>query len=114
MAENNLPSFDEIKQFIIERPWATICEIRDKFNQKGEFSCGYLKEGCKTKMEIYAYGATEQFGPHILEFIKQDYVELDIDPLASLQSDSTRYRGPDEFVPIVISIKTDILGRPIK
>ena len=37
---NNLnstfPSYEDLKEFIKQNPRATICEIRDNFNQKGE------------------------------------------------------------------------------
>ena len=93
-----MPTFDELKQFIRARPEATICEIRDKFGQKGDSIIS-------TKQYVLAYSIKSEFWRHLQEFMKQPYVTVDLNMLACRISDSTRYVGPGQFLPIVLSIK---------
>ncbi len=102
--EQVFPSFLELKEFIKERPEATICEIRDHFNQQGDDIVGVLKPGCKKKMWVLAYGINEKFFEHLQEFIKEPYVVCGTDMLACRISDKTMYRGPGEFLPLILSI----------
>jgi hypothetical protein len=102
---STFPTFSELKQFIIERPRASICEIRDKFNQRGDDIIMQKKENCKKKMEVLAYGINADFFEYLQEFIKEGYVVCELDMLACRITDSTRYIGEGEFLPIVLSIK---------
>jgi len=99
------PSFLEIKEFIEENPRSTICEIRDKFNQSGEDIISQLKPNCKQKQLILAFNINSDFFAYLQQFIKEDYVLCDVDPMACLISDSQIYKGPGEFLPIILSIK---------
>jgi len=93
-----LPTFAELTHFIYQHPRATICEIRDEFNQKGD-------SFITIKKQVIAYGINSEFFDHLQEFMKEDYVECDIDHMACLISDNTRYNGPGKFLPVVLSIK---------
>jgi len=99
------PSFTELKQFIKENKKATICEIRDKYNQKGETIICINKPNCKNKQQILAYGINSEFFKYLQSFMKEDYVICESDMLACRISDSTIYTGKGEFIPIVLSIK---------
>lgn len=96
------PTFAELKQFIKENPKTTICQLRDKYNQKGE-SIVCIKENKKTK--VLAYGINSKFFEYLQSFMKEDYVICGSDMLACRISDSTLYIGKEEFIPIVLSIK---------
>jgi energy-converting hydrogenase Eha subunit F len=100
-----LPTFEQIRGFILSHQDATVCEIRDHFNQKGNSIMSRLKPGCKKKELVLAYGINGDFFTHLQNFMKQDYVTARSNPLACLISDSTIYTGPGEFVPIVLSVK---------
>ena len=105
MEAQTFPTYRELKKFIIEHPWATICEIRDKFKQNGEQTISIKKPGCKNKQLILAYGINADFFNYLQKFIKEDYVICKTDNMACCISDSTYYNGPGEFLPIVLSIK---------
>lgn len=96
--EHNFPSYDELKEFIRQRPRATICQIRDHFKQRGD---DHIKIG----RNIVASGINGAFFEYLQEFIKQDYVIVEEDAIACLISDSTRWTGPGKFLPVVLSIK---------
>jgi hypothetical protein len=96
--EQSLPTFAELTHFIYQNPRATICQIRDEFNQKGD---SYIT----IKKEVIAYGINSEFFYHLQEFMKEDYVQCDTDYMACRISDSTRYTGPGKFLPVVLSIK---------
>lgn len=99
------PTFAELKQFIKENSKATICEIRDRYNQKGESIISINKPNCKNKQQIIAYGINSEFFTYLQTFMKEDYVICESDMLACRISDSTIYTGKGEFIPIVLSIK---------
>ena len=103
--ENIFPSFLELKNFIINNQKATICEIRDNFNQKGDIIVSINKPNCKKKQQILAYDINPSFFKYLQEFIKEDYVLCESNMNACLISDPTIYNGPGEFIPIVLSIK---------
>lgn len=100
----NFPTFEQIREFILSHQGATVCEIRNHFNQKGDDVMGRLKPGCKNKNIILAYGINGEFFRHLQNFIKQDYVTADSSAMACLVSDDTRYVGPGEFIPIILSV----------
>jgi hypothetical protein len=99
------PTFQELKNFIKNNQRVTICEIRDKFNQKGSDICAIIKPGCKNKHLILAYSINKDFFTYLQKFMKNDYVAIDLDPLACMISDTTTYTGKGEFSPIVLSIQ---------
>ncbi len=96
------PSFTELKQYIKENQKVTICQIRDKYNQKGD-SIIAIKD--KRKTQIIAYGINSDFFQYLQTFMKEDYVICGKDMLACRISDSTLYVGKGEFIPVVLSIK---------
>ena len=106
MEQTTFPTFLELKRFINENPQATICEIRDKFNQHGEDVISINKPKCKNKELVLAYGINSDFFKYLQTFMKEDYVICETDYMACLISDKTRYIGKGEFLPIVLSIKT--------
>ena len=87
------PTFLEIKQFIKDNPRVTICEIRDKFNQRGEAIISIKKPKCKNKELILAYGINSDFFKYLQTFMKEDYVICGTDNMACIISDSTTYTG---------------------
>ena len=93
-----LPSFAELSDFIYQNPRATICQIRDKFNQKGDSYITIMNE-------VIAYGINSEFFEYLQEYMKEDYVQCDIDYMACRISDNTRWAGPGKFLPVVLSIK---------
>lgn len=99
-----LPSFAELTHYIYQNQRATICQIRDNFNQKGD---SYIT----IKKQVIAYDINSEFFDHLRDFMKEDYVECDSDPLACLTSDDTRWTGPGKFLPLVLSIKYRLLSR---
>jgi hypothetical protein len=103
--ETEYPTFAELKQFIKENKKTTICEIRDKYNQKGESIICINKPKCKNKLQVLAYGINSEFFKYLQTFMKEDYVICESDMLACRISDSTIYIGKGEFIPIVLSIK---------
>jgi len=102
---NIYPSFLELKTFISEHPESTICEIRDKFNQKGDDIILKPKPGCIEKNLVLAYDIKADFFRYLQTFIKEKYVECKPSAMACRISDDAPYDGPDEFIPIVLSIK---------
>ena len=54
---------------------------------------------------VLAYGINKEFFRHLRKFMKKEYVKCDCDIMACAISDKTRYNGPGEFIPIVLSIK---------
>tara|TARA_B100000900_G_C20545964_1_gene702536 strand:+ start:99 stop:458 length:360 start_codon:yes stop_codon:yes gene_type:complete len=101
----SFPTFSELKKFIEENPKATICEIRNEFKQEGEDVVSIKKPNCKKKELIVAYSINGEFYRYLQSFMKEEYVICDSDHMACLISDDTRYIGPGEFFPIVLSIK---------
>ncbi len=97
----NFPSFEEIKEFIKNNEKATICEIRDKFNQQGDDIVSMM---INNKEYVLAYGINAPFFNYLQEFMKNDYVECNEDVLCCLISDSTKYVGDEQFLPMVLSI----------
>lgn len=96
------PTFLELKEYIIEHPRATICELRDKFNQHGDDT--FIKETFN-KTIVSAYDINGDFFKYLQNFMKEEYVDVDIENMAHRISDSTSYNGPGEFIPYVLSIK---------
>jgi len=107
--EQSFPTFLELKKFIQDNPEATICEIRDKFNQTGEAVISIKKDKCKNKELVLAYGINSDFFEYLQTFIKEDYVICRTDIIACRISDRTWYTGKGEFLPITLSIKKDSL-----
>ena len=103
--EQTFPTYLELKQYIKENPQATICEIRDKFNQQGETVISIKKPNCKNKELVLAYDINSDFFKYLQTFMKEDYVICGTDNMACLISDKTLYTGKGEFLPIVLSIK---------
>ncbi len=95
------PTFKELKDFIISKPGATICEIRDQFSQKGD-DCVTQVDG--KKKYVVAYHINGAFYLHLVKFIREPYVKVEQNALACLISDNTRYVGPGTFLPIILSI----------
>ena len=105
MYEQQFPTFVALKNFILENPKSTICEIRDKFEQHGDDVVTRLKPNCKNKEMVLAYNINGDFFGYLQNFMKQDYVLCDVDKMACLISDNHIYTGPGQFLPIVLSIK---------
>ena len=109
--EHSFPTFLELKQFITYNSQATICEIRDKFEQHGDVvvtRLTRLKPNCKKKEMVLAYNINGDFFEYLQNFMKQDYVLCGVDKMACLISDNHIYTGPGQFLPIVLSIKSAI------
>ena len=85
----NFPTFLEIKDFILNHQRATICEIRDHFNQKGDDVIFSANPDCKKKVFVLAYGINGDFFDHLRDFMKQDYVILGTHIWACRISDNT-------------------------
>lgn len=100
--ENTYPTFLELKEFIKKNPQTTICDIRDKYNQKGDIVISMIKPE-KKKEYILAYGINSDFFRYLQTFIKEDYVKCELNNIVCLM-DSTTYIGKGEFMPIVLSI----------
>lgn len=100
------PTFLELTEYIIEHPRATICELRDKFNQHGDdVVISKIKKKSNQK-KVLAYAINGDFFKYLQSFIKEcKYVDVDIENMARRISDSTSYNGPGEFIPYVLSIK---------
>ena len=96
------PTYDEIKQFIIDKPRATVCEIRDRFDQRGNHwgVTEFRGEEC-----LVAYGINGDFYTYLLKFLKQDCVEWDGSLLDCAVSDSTRPPPGIKFLPLVFTIR---------
>ena len=99
------PSFRELREFITNNEGATICEIRNHFNQRGNVVVTRPKPKCKNKQLVLAYGINGDFYTHLTNFMKEDDVIVDQNLLACRISDSTMYIGPGEFLPIFLFIK---------
>ena len=100
----NFPTFLELKEYIIEHPRATICELRDKFNQQGDDVISIKKKNTNQK-QVLAYAINGDFFEYLQSFMKEEYVDINTDNMACLISDSTIYEGPEQLLPIVLSIK---------
>lgn len=103
----NFPTFDEIKNFISANPKATICEIRNHFGQQGTEDIAIKKPGTKNKYYILAYNINSKFYEHLRDFMKQDYVKVELDALCCMISDGVfkSLKNNCEFYPVVLSIK---------
>ena len=101
MLDITFPTFLELKQFIEENKKATICEIRDKFNQKG------VDVIINKQKEILAYSIDKEFFFYLKTFIEEDYVVCTSDIMVCLFADSTQYAGEGKFQPIVLSIQPE-------
>jgi hypothetical protein len=99
MTDSRFPSFDDLQQFVLDYPKCTICEIRDHFQQKGSSVI------FNTRNQVLAYGINSDFFRHLQQFIKQHNVKMEINALACITSDSTRYTGKERLFPIVLSIR---------
>lgn len=97
-----LPTFDQLTAFLKAHPAATICEIRDHFGQRGEHTFT-TKEGRNSR--VVAYGIDKSFWRHLQQFMKQDCVRIQIDPLACVISDSILYSGKQVFLPIFLTMQ---------
>ena len=102
--EQTFPTFLELKQFIKENPETSICQIRDKFNQRGDAIISMTKDKCKKKQLILAYSINENFFEYLEDFMKEEYVICDTNMLSCRIYDKTRYVGKEEFLPLVLSI----------
>ena len=98
------PTFLELKEYIIEHPRATICELRDKFKQNGDDVISIKKNNSNQK-HVLAYAINGDFFEYLKSFMKEEYVDINIEDMACLISDSTIYEGPGILSPIVLSIK---------
>ena len=96
------PSFLELRAFITMKPRATICEIRDHFNQVGD---NIVETIIDRKKYVVAHSINGKFYNYLQDFMKEDDVIVEEDMIASLISDKTRYKGPVSFLPIILSIK---------
>lgn len=105
MSELQYPTHEELCKFIIENPKSTICEIRDKFEQYGDDIISIPKPNCQEKQLILAFNIQSNFFKYLQTFMKEDYVLTGTDHMACAISDKEIYRGPGEFLPIVLSIK---------
>ncbi len=101
----NFPSYDEIREFIIDHDGATICQIRDHFNQGGDSEITMLKPNCKKKKYLLAWNINEDFFHYLQDFMKQEYVKVEESMLFHLITGSELCRSSDTFLPIVLSIK---------
>jgi len=101
---SDFPSFSVLREFIRENPKASICEIRDEFNQCGDDVVSRHKPGCSQKQLVLAYGINGEFFRYLQSFIKEEDVVVDADHVSCMVSDNTLYTGPGEFVPILLSI----------
>ena len=99
----SLPSFAELTHYIYQNPRATICQIRDNFNQKGDFHITVGKR-------VIGWGMNSEFCDQLQEFMKEDYVQWDTDSLACFISNNTRWTGPGKFLPLVLSIKDRVFS----
>ena len=93
-----LPTFTQIEDFVISKPRATICEIRDHFGKRGNYVC-FIRN------KVIAYGIDKEFFIHLREFIKNPFVETELDFMACMCSDETKYTGKGKFLPVVLTIK---------
>lgn len=101
---NEFPSFSELKVFVTNHPRSSVCEIRDHFNQQGDDTITIPKEGCKFKRRVVAYAIRADFYSHLKEFIKKDYIKLDLCRMSCMVSDSTIYHGKHEFLPVLLTV----------
>lgn len=102
--KSQFPTISELKQFIYEKKRATICEIRDKFSQRGNSTICIKNSDCNKKDLVLAYNINKEFWDFLKIFMKKAYVRCDIDIMVCMYSDKTIYSGSNEFVPLVLSI----------
>jgi hypothetical protein len=106
---STLPTVEEIYKYVKNHPDSTVCQIRDRFKQRGDTFVSFKKPGCKTKEEVVAFGIKPEFFPLLQEFWKRDDVRVyggHWAQIACMMNDRQRYIGPDEFLPVCTSIKT--------
>ena len=105
---NPFPSFIQLKKFIQENCRVTICEIRDKFSQRGLSVITMKKHNCFGKEDrlVLAYDINRKFFKYLQLFMKEPYVNCEIDHIDVIL-DTTIYDGPKQYelLPIVLSIK---------
>ena len=75
--ENSFPTFEQLKQYIRGHPAATICEIRDNFDQRGDSVISITKPKCKKKQLILAFDINADFFAYLQSFMREDYVPTD-------------------------------------
>ena len=100
---HNFPSYEELKQFLNDNPDSTINEIKAYYNQNGDEFISFTKPNCKKKQIVWAYNINYQFAKYLQTFMKQEYVEIKKSPIACMIDGW--YTGPEEFIPITLSIK---------
>ena len=92
------PTMLELKEYVRANHRATICGLRDAFEQDGD---GIVRK--KSGM-VLAYGINLDFYKHLLAFMEEDYVICSVDMAICNASDNTRYTGHGVFLPLVLSI----------
>ena len=85
----------ELKEYVRANHRVTICGLRDAFGQAGD--C-IVRKGAGI---VLAYDINKDFYEHLLVFMEEDYVICSVDMAIT---DSTRYTGRGEFLPLVLSI----------
>nr|QBK92283.1 MAG: hypothetical protein LCPAC304_06300 [Pithovirus LCPAC304] len=100
------PSFEKIAAHLKENPGSTIQELAEAFDKTDDDTViTMLKPGCKKKNYVVAVNVQSDFWTHMQRFSNEPYVDMQLSPLSCMITDSVRYTGPDEFVPLVWNIK---------
>jgi hypothetical protein len=94
-----MPSFEQLKEFIMKNPGCTIRELCNHFKQSGDDNI-ISSDG----KHVFACGIKVEFWQHLQNFMRQKYVSVEQDQMACLISDDILYRGRKKFLPIVLSI----------
>src|SRR5690242_15496393 len=97
------PPFSELRKFVAEKRYTTICEIRDRFNGNGNDTI-YVSLPGRIDKVVVAYCINVEFFRYLRGFMRQKYVKIDQDNFTSMFFDTTYYTGRGRFVPIVLSI----------
>jgi hypothetical protein len=98
---NTIPSMSQVKDFIRKNPRATVLEIRNFFQQKVADNSRFYVGG-----KFVAFDMSSRFFQIIYSLLSEEDVEVNIDKMAHLISDSEMCLvGDDEYIPIVFTIK---------
>lgn len=106
MGEPIFPSNQELREYIENNQRATIYDICNRFNQTGEETWAIRKPDCVEKALIFARYINGDFIPILQNFLQQDFVELQKDPVSFLVSNPHFIinNRQQEDVPLVISV----------
>tara|TARA_B100000131_G_scaffold314449_1_gene351294 strand:- start:157 stop:474 length:318 start_codon:yes stop_codon:yes gene_type:complete len=102
------PTYSKLKEFI--KSPRTICEIRDKFNQKYDSNIiERPKPGCKVKTCVLAYDINPDFFRYLQSFMKLDEVICYPDMLHCIMVDECIFKSNKfkEFIPIILCLKKE-------